>query len=101
MPWPLGWFIPMGGPLIFDAFMPVPMFPGRVGGPRGPGWFMNWLLYAWFGPIWKEELIWKTKWVQSAISELTVNVANFACGKSTLKITKDKNLLTNKKCSNL
>lgn len=46
MPWPLGWFIPMGGPLMEDAFMPVPMFPGRDGGPRGPGWFMNWLLYA-------------------------------------------------------
>lgn len=61
MPWPLGWFIPMGAPLMEDAFMPVPMFPGRDGGPRGPGWFMNWLLYAWFGAIWKEELIWKTQ----------------------------------------
>lgn len=78
MPWPLGWFIPMGGPLMEDAFMPVPMFPGRDGGPRGPGWFMNWLLYAWFGAIWKEELIWKTKRVQSTISDLTVNVANIA-----------------------
>lgn len=77
MPWPLGWFIPMGGPLMLDAFMPVPMFPGRDGGPRGPGWFMNWLLYAWFGAIWKEELIWKTEWAQSTISELTFSVGNF------------------------
>lgn len=46
---------------MLDAFMPAPMFPGSDGGPRGPGWFMNWLLYAWFGAIWKEELIWKTK----------------------------------------
>lgn len=70
MPWPLGWFIPMGGPpmggpLMEDGFMPLPMFPGRDGGPRGPGWFMNWLLYAWFGAIWKEELIWRRKRVQS------------------------------------
>lgn len=65
MPWPLGWFIPMGGPLMEDGFMPLPMFPGRDGGPRGPGWFMNWLLYAWFGAIWKEELIWRRKQVQS------------------------------------
>lgn len=64
---------------MLEAFMPEPMFPGRDGGPRAPGWFMNWLLYAWFGAIWKEELIWKTKWVHSTISELIVNVANRAC----------------------
>lgn len=73
---------------MLDAFMPVPMFPGRDGGPRGPGWFMNWLLYAWFGPIWKDELIWKRKWVQSTIYELTVNVANLS-----LWITKTKSVL--------
>ena len=59
MPWALGWFIPMGGPPMLEAFMPGPMFPERVRGPRGPGWFMNWLLYAWLGPIWKVELIWR------------------------------------------
>lgn len=57
---------------MLDALMAVPMFPGRDGGPRGPGWFMNWLLYAWFGAIWKEELIWKTK---STNSDSIVNVA--------------------------
>lgn len=31
------------------------MLPPMEAGPRGPGWFMNWLLYAWVGPIWKEE----------------------------------------------
>lgn len=40
--------------------MPAAMFAGFMlppmeAGPRGPGWFMNWLLYAWVGPIWKEE----------------------------------------------
>ena len=59
----------MGDPLMLDPLMPVPMFPGRDGGPRGPGWFMNWLLYAWFGPIWKEELIWKTRSIQLTITE--------------------------------
>lgn len=44
---------------MLDGFIPAPMFPGRDGGPRGPGWFMNWLLYGWFGPIWKDELICK------------------------------------------
>lgn len=36
---------------MLEAFMPAPMFPGSDAGPRGPGWFMNWLLYAWFGAI--------------------------------------------------
>lgn len=75
---------------MLDAFMPETMFPGRDGGPRGPGWFMNWLLYAWFGAIWKEELIWKTKWVQSTISELNVIVANVVSEWSLLKSQKTK-----------
>lgn len=36
---------------MLEAFMPAPMFPGSDAAPRGPGWFMNWLLYAWFGAI--------------------------------------------------
>lgn len=60
MPGGLGWFMPMGGPLIPEGVMPAAMLAGFMlppmeAGPRGPGWFMNWLLYAWVGPIWKEE----------------------------------------------
>lgn len=60
MPGGRGWFMPMGGPLIPDGVMPAAMLAGFMlppmeAGPRGPGWFMNWLLYAWVGPIWKEE----------------------------------------------
>lgn len=52
--------MPMGGPLIPEGVMPAAMLAGFMlppmeAGPRGPGWFMNWLLYAWVGPIWKEE----------------------------------------------
>ena len=60
MPGGRGWFMPMGGPLIPEGVMPAAMLAGFMlppmeAGPRGPGWFMNWLLYAWVGPIWKEE----------------------------------------------
>lgn len=52
--------MPMGGPLIPEGVMPAAMLAGfrlppMDAGPLGPGWFMNWLLYAWVGPIWKEE----------------------------------------------
>lgn len=52
--------MPMGGPLMPEGVMPAAMLAGFMlppmeAGPRGPGWFMNWLLYAWVGPIWKEE----------------------------------------------
>lgn len=41
---------------VMPAAMPAGFrLPPMEAGPRGPGWFMNWLLYAWVGPIWKEE----------------------------------------------
>ena len=57
MPGGRGWFMPMGGPLIPEGVMPAAMLAGFMlppmeAGPRGPGWFMNWLLYAWVsGPL--------------------------------------------------